>query len=137
MRKKIRRNPPKNEKTPSKVLTTAQKEIFSEKSGHLVQMNGHAALLAGSSILVQKTLGHGLVASLDGSHVGSLGSSLLTPGHGGLKLLNGSLQSGLVGLVLLICDLGSDDILLRGLNVGHGYTSCSPIWFIQIHIIAC
>ena len=54
-----------------------RKEIFSESSGQLVQLQGHAALLAGSSILVQNTLGHSLVDSLDSSLVGSSGSSLI------------------------------------------------------------
>jgi hypothetical protein len=99
-------------------------------------MQGHAALLAGSSILVQNTLVHSLVDSHDSSLVGSSGSSLITAGNGSLKLLNGSLQSGLVGLVLLVSDLGRNDILLGGLNVGHDYTSYSPIWSIQIYIIA-
>ena len=98
-------------------------------------MQSHAALLAGSSILVQNTLVHCLVNSHDSSLVGSSGSSLITAGNGSLKLLNGSLQSGLVGLVLLVSDLGRNDILLGGLNVGHDYTSNSPIWSIQIRII--
>ena len=68
----------------------ARKEIFSEKLGHLVQMQGHAALLAGSSILVQNTLGHSLVDSLDSVLVGNLSGSLVTGNHGGLELLDHS-----------------------------------------------
>ena len=95
------------------------REIFSEKSGQLVQPQGHAALLAGSSILVQNTLGHSLVDSLDSVLVGNFGGSLVAGDHSGLELLHSGLQSGLVSLVLLVSNLGTDDILLRGLNVGH------------------
>ena len=90
-------------------------------------MQGHAALLAGSSILVQNTLGHSLVNSLHSVLVGSLSSSVVAGSNSGFELLDSGLQSGLVGLVLLVSNLGSNDILLRGLNVGHGYTSYSPV----------
>ena len=59
--------------------------------------------------------------------MGNLSGSLLTVNNGSLELLDGGLQSGLVSLVLLVSDLGLDDILLRGLNVGHVHTSCSHI----------
>ncbi|MDO5154004.1 MAG: hypothetical protein Q4D50_11705, partial [Eubacteriales bacterium] len=46
-----------HEKTPS---GKARREIFSEKSGQLVQLQCHAALLAGSVVLVQQTLDNSL-----------------------------------------------------------------------------
>ena len=104
------------------------REIFSEKSGQLVQLQGQAALLAGSVVLVQKTGLGSLVNRLHSSLVGNLSSSLVTSGDGSIKLLQVGLQLGLVSLVLLVSDLGTNDILLRGLNVGHfGYTSCLHI----------
>ena len=54
-----------------------RKEIFSERSGQLVQLQSHAALLPGSVVLVQKTLNHRLVNALDSLLVSSLGSSLV------------------------------------------------------------
>ena len=60
-RGKMKKLPPSN----------ARKEIFSEKSGQLVQLQGHAALLPGSVVLVQKTLVDSLIHSLDpGKKVG-------------------------------------------------------------------
>ena len=96
-------------KLPPGVLPTGR-EIFSEKSGHLVQMQGHAALLAGSSILVQNTLGHSLVNSLNSILVSSLSNSLVAFSQGSLELLNSSLQRRLLSLVLLVSDLGTNDI---------------------------
>ena len=61
-------------------------------------MQGHAALLAGSSILVQNTLGHSLVNSLHSSLVGNGGSSLITTGDGGLKLLDSVFRADLSAL---------------------------------------
>ena len=102
-----------------------RKEIFSEKSGQLVQPQGHAALLAGSSILVQNTLDHSLVHRLNGSLVSNLSSSAVAAFQSSLILLEDSLHLGLVSLVLLLSNLGTDNILLRGLDVGHNHTSCS------------
>ena len=113
----IRQNPHKTEKTPTGFR---QQEIFSEKSGHGVQLQGHAALLAGSVILVQNTLDNSLVNSLDSNLVSSLSNGLVAGLQSSVELLQVGLQLGLVGLVLLVSDLGRNDILLRGLNVGHG-----------------
>ena len=94
------------------------REIFSEKSGQLVQLQSHAALLPGSVVLVQKTLLDSLVNSLDSSNIGSFGSGLVATGQGSVELLQGGLQLRLVSLVLLVSDLGRDDILLGRLDVG-------------------
>ena len=111
-------------------------EIFSEKLSQLVQLQGHAALLAGSIVLVQKTLDDSLIDSLDGSLVSDFGSSLVTCNQSSIVLLQGGLQLRLVGLILLVSNLGRNDILLGGLNVGHCGISFLVI-FIQLHIIAC
>ena len=95
------------------------REIFSEKSGQLVQLQSQAALLAGSVVLVQKTLQDSLVNGLDSNLVGSLGSSLVAGDQSGVELLQVGLQLGLVSLVLLVSDLGRDNVLLGRLNVGH------------------
>ena len=105
-----------NEKTPSEKV---RREIFSEKSGQLVQLQGHAALLAGSVVLVQKTLNHRLVHRLDSLLVSGLGSSLVTANQSSVELLQVGLELGLVSLVLLVSNLGRKDILLGGLDVGH------------------
>ena len=101
--------------------STARKEIFSEKSGQLVQLQSHAALLPGSVVLVQETLVDSLIDGLDGGLVSSVGGSLVTGHQGGVELLQVGLQLGLVSLVLLVSDLGRNDILLRGLDIGHGF----------------
>lgn len=108
----------KKEKTPS---PKRGKEIFSKEiSGQLVQLQGHAALFAGSSVLVQNPLLHSLVNKLDGGCVSSGGLLLAASGNSGLELLYNGLQLGLVGLVLLISSLGQLDSFLRGLDIGHG-----------------
>ena len=109
-------------------LSLAQKEIFSEKSGQLVQPQGHAALLAGSSVLVQNTLVDSLVNQHDSLLVSILGNSAVAGIQSGLELLDDSLHLRLVSLVLLISNFGTDNILLRGLDVGHGHTSYSSFY---------
>ena len=59
----FRVSPYKMKKLPP---STARKEIFSEKSGQLVQLQSHAALLPGSVVLVQETLVDSLIDGLDG-----------------------------------------------------------------------
>ena len=56
--------------------STARKEIFSEKSGQLVQLQSHAALLPGSVVLVQETLVDSLIDGLDGGLVSDGGDAL-------------------------------------------------------------
>ena len=68
---------------------------------------------------MQNTLDNSLVNSLDSNLVGSLGSGLVAGNQSSVELLQVGLQLGLVGLVLLVSDLGRDDILLGGLDVGH------------------
>ena len=87
--------------------------------GQLVDLQGHAALLAGSVVLVQNTLDNSLVHGLDSDLVSGLGGSLVTGDQSSVELLQVGLQLGLVGLVLLVSDLGREDILLGGLDVGH------------------
>ena len=112
------------------------REIFSENfSGQLIQLQGHAALLAGSIVLVQKTLQGSLVSRLDSNLVSSLSGSLVAGDQSGVELLQVGLQLRLVSLVLLISDLGRDNVLLGRLNVGHLWHSF-PGNFIQVHIIA-
>ena len=112
------------------------RRYFQRDLGQLVQTQGHAALLAGSSILVQNTLDDSLVDLLDSLGVCSGSCSLVTGLQSSVKLLNGGLQSRLVSLVLLVSDLGREDILLRGLNVGHGSTSYSAFLLMRSAIIA-
>ena len=71
----------------------ARKEIFSEKLGHLVQLQGHAALLAGSSILVQNTLGDSLVNDDDCILVSNLSSGAVTLSDSSVKLLDNGLTT--------------------------------------------
>ena len=88
-----------------------RKEIFSEKSGQLGQLQSHSALLAGSVVLVQQTLVDSLVNSLDGNLVSSFSFGLVAASQSSLVLLQVGLQLRLVSLVLLVSDLGRDDIL--------------------------
>ncbi len=123
----------------------ARKEIFSEESGQLVQLQSHAAFFPGSGILMQDTLGNCLIDMLDGQRIGVAGGGTVTAGNGGLKLFHSSLQRGLIGLVLLVSNFRKLDTLLCGLDVGHGHTSClqdrgsaayGSVAFIQNCIIA-
>ena len=68
---------------------------------------------------MQQTLQTSLVHFLNSQLVSLGSSSLITSGDSSLKLLDSGLHSGLVGLVLLVSNLGTDDILLRGLDIGH------------------
>ena len=95
------------------------REIFSEKSGQLAQLQGHAALLAGSVVLVQQTLVDSLVNSLDSYLVSSLSLGLVAGDQSSFELLQVGLQLGLVCLILLLSNFGRDNILLRGLDIGH------------------
>ena len=96
-----------------------RKEIFSEKSGQVSELQGHAALLAGSIVLVQQTLVDSLVNSLNGNLVSCLSLGLVAGNQSSLELLQVGLQLGLVCLILLLSNLGRNDILLRGLDIGH------------------
>ena len=95
------------------------REIFSEKLAQLVQLQSQSALLACCVVLVQQTLVDSLVDGLDSSLVSSLSNNLVACNQCSVELLQGGLQLGLVSLVLLVSDLGRNDILLGGLNVGH------------------
>ena len=95
------------------------REIFSEKSGQGVQLQSHGALLASNIVLVQQTLQTSLVHCLNGQLVGLGSGSLIASSDSSFELLDGGLHSGLIGLVLLVSNLGTDDILLRGLDIGH------------------
>ena len=82
---------------------TTAGDIFREHtlSGQLVHLQGQAALLAGSVVLVQKTLQGSLVNRLNSNLVGNLGSSLVAGHQSGVELLQIGLQLGLLSLVLL------------------------------------
>ena len=97
--------------------------IFERELRQLVELQGHAALLPGSGILVQKTLVHSLVHGLDGSLVRCVSRLAITFKDSGVELLDIGLEGRLASLVSGIGDLGKLDSLLGGLNVGHGYTS--------------
>ena len=112
-----------------------RREIFSEKLGQLVHLQSHGALLACSIVLVQQTLDDSLVNGLNSLLVSSLSGSLVACNQSSIELLQVGLQLRLVGLVLLVSNLGRNDILLGGLNVGHCCISFLGI-FIQLHIIA-
>ena len=98
-------------------------DIFREILAQLVQLQSHAALLACSIVLVQQTLDNSLVNGLNSCLVSGLSSSLVAGNQGSVELLQNGLQSSLVSLVLLVSNLGRDNILLRGLDVCHGHTS--------------
>ena len=97
--------------------------IFERDLRQLVELEGHAALLPGSGILVKKTLVHSLVHGLDGSLVGCVSRLAITFKDSGVELLQIGLEDGLASLVSGVGDLGKLDSLLSGLDVGHGYTS--------------
>ena len=84
----------------------------------------------------KKTVVDSLVNSLDSLGVSSLSGSLVTRLQSSVVLLQGGLQHGLVSLVLLVSNLGRNDILLRGLDICHWLVSPFFGIFIQLHIIA-
>ena len=112
----------RHEKTPSK---NEGREIFSEKLGQLVQLQSHAALLAGSVVLVQKTLDNSLVHGLDSGLVSSFSNGLVAGNQSSVELLQVGLQLGLVSLVLLVSNLERMTSFLEDLMLGIGGTPFS------------
>ena len=94
--------------------------IFERELRQLVELQGHAALLPGSGILVKKTLVHSLVHGLDSDLVRCVSGHAITFVDSGVELLDIGLEGGLASLVSGIGDLGKLDSLFGGLNVGHG-----------------
>ena len=94
---------------------------------HLVELQGKAALLACSVILMNNTSADGLVDGLDSGLVSAIGLLLIAFCNGSFELLEGRLQNGLGDLVALVVDLGNQNSLLRRLNVGHDYTSSDSV----------
>ena len=88
-------------------------------SGQGVHFSGNAALLAGSSVLVQNTLVNGLVNGLDGRLISAIGLFAVAFNDSSVELLEGSLQNGLSLLILLIADARKLYSLLGRFNVGH------------------
>ena len=91
-----------------------------EGSSQLVHLHGHAALLAGSSVLVKDPLFHGLVHRLHSSLEGGVGQVLVAGSDGGVELLHSGLERGLRSLVTLVLNLGDQNSFLCGFDVGHG-----------------
>ena len=63
------------------------------RSGQLVELEGHSALLARGVVLVQKTVARSLVNRLDGHLVSALGLAAVAFGQSGLKLLDVGLMT--------------------------------------------
>ena len=89
-----------------------------DQLGHLVELDGHSALLVGRVVLMQQTLGSSLIDSLNSHLVGDIGLVAVAFRHRYVKLLQVGLELGLLGLIL--SGLGSIDqhTLLGRLNVG-------------------
>lgn len=87
------------------------------QSSQLVQLNGHAALLMCSVVLVQKSLDNSLVNSLNSDLISYIGLAAVAFGYSGLKLLNVGLQCRLSGLVLHSLGLRNQNTLLSRLNI--------------------
>ena len=77
---------------------------------------------------MQNALGDSLVNDDDCVLVSNLGSGAITGQQSSFVLLDDGLHLGLVCLVLLVSDFRTDDILLRGLDVCHYYTSYSAFF---------
>ncbi len=92
----------------------------------LVHFDSHAALLAGSGVLVQKTLLHSLIHRLDSVLERSVGLGAVATGDSSVELLDDRLELGLLSLVAGVGSLGQLDSLLCRLNIGHG-----------IHLLQC
>ena len=75
---------------------------------------------------MQKTLDDSLVNSLDSDLVGSLGDGLITDDQSGIKLLQVGLQLGLIGLVVLVSNLGRNDIAIQALDAAIKLTPGNP-----------
>ena len=84
-----------------------------------VELLSDAALLMGSSVLVEDTLADGLVDGGNGN-LGGSGSGFLIAGSGSsLELLDVGLQQRLVRLVSLVLSLGNENSFLGRFNVRH------------------
>ena len=77
---------------------------------------------------MQKTLNHRLVHRLDSLLVSGLGSSLVAANQSSVELLQVGLELGLIGLVLLVSNLGRKDILLKELDDRHGFHLLTPVF---------
>ena len=105
------------EKRGRKKPPVSQTAFTLHTSGQLVQLDGHAALLVSSVVLMQQTLGSGLIHGLDGHLVSDIGLAAVAFRHGGVKLLQLGLQRGLRGLVLRSFGLGNQHALLGRLDI--------------------
>ena len=90
---------------------------FKHKLAQLVQLDGHAALLVSGIVLVQQTLSSGLIHCLDSHLVSNIGLAAVALRHGGVKLLDLSLQRRLSSLVLCSFGLGYQHALLGRLDI--------------------
>ena len=91
------------------------REIYDEATAEAIRIQYGGSVNAGNAAeLFAKP-------DIDGGLVGDVDLLAVAGGHGGFELLDSRLQRGLVGLVLLVSDLGRNDILLRGLDIGHGF----------------
>ena len=85
--------------------------------GHLVELQGHGALAVSSGILVHDTLSHSLIDLLDSNLVCAIGLGAIAFCGSDLKLLDGGLQCGLLGLIASIVHCGELNTLLGRLNI--------------------
>ena len=95
--------------------------------GQGVQLLGQAALLVGSVILMQNSLLDRLVNGLDGSLVSAIGLLTVAFSQGSVELLQSGFQDRLCSSVLLVPNRSTQNVFLRRLNVGHGYTSSNSV----------
>ena len=95
--------------------------------GQLVQLQGDAALLAGSGILMQNSLLDRHVNGLDGSLVSAIGLLTVAFSNGSVELLQVGFQDRLSSSVLFVANSSTQNVLLRRLNVGHRYTSSNSV----------
>ena len=123
-----------NSKTPL-LLQRGITDAF--RLSQLVQLQGDAALLAGSGILMQNSLLDGHINGLDGSLVSAIGLLAVAFCQGSIKLLQRGFQDRSCGSVLFVPDCGTQNILLRRLNVGHRYTSSNSVTWEHTISLSC
>ena len=89
----------------------------STDSSKLVHHLGVLALLVGSSVLMNETVGSSLVQLLDSGGVSGGGSSLVALGDSSLELLHRGAELGASHLVLQGLGLNDLDALLGGFDI--------------------
>lgn len=103
---------------------------------NVVELQSQSALLMGCVVLMQQTLGGGLIDRLHCDLVSALGLGAIAFNGSSLELLDSSLQCGSICLVASISHLCHQNTLLSRLDIGqtkHLPGNKFAIWIFNIH----